>query len=135
MQKSSARNFRHVLANGDSIESLKINGSGMTALSSNGEINAHDKQELMQSISTIMSLASQGEIKQESVTSAEQKAAEAEMVAQANSSVEDWAALGAAIAEEIQEQSERRGFLRNVAVGNTLRQGEYQRVPMPRHEV
>lgn len=135
MQKQSARNFRHVLKNGDPVTALKMNGSQMTALSSNGEINAHNKQELMQNIGQLMTLASQGEIRQEEVSSEEQRRAEEEMVAEANSSPEAWAALGAAVAEEIQEQAERRGFMRNIAKGNTLRQGEYQRVPMPRYEV
>ena len=135
MNKSNARNFRHVLANGDPIEALKLPGSGLSALSSNGEINAHDKGELLEAISTIMSMSASGEIKQEHVPSEEISRQEAELVAQANASLEDWAALGAAVADEISEQASRAGFMRNLAVGKTLRQGEFPNVYMPRHEV
>jgi hypothetical protein len=135
MNRNTAQNSRFVLANGDPIDSLKFEGSNLAALASNGEINASDKKDLIQSIDKIMSLSSKGAIRQESISTSDQKRADQDLIAQANSDPAYWEALGANIAEAIQDQSERRGFLRNFALGNNLRQGEIQRVPMPRHEV
>mgnify|MGYP006865025458 CR=1 FL=1 len=133
--KHSARNFRHVMAHGESLDNLILPGSGMKALSSNGEINAHDRNELMQNIGKLMAMASAGQIveapQEDAMTSEEFR----DLIAQANSNLADWAALGAAISDRIVEQADRAGFMRNLAVGNNLKQGEYPRIPMFRHEV
>lgn len=135
LNKQSAKNTRFVLKNGDPIESLTLPGSNLAALSSNGEINANDKGELLQAIDKIMSLSSQGEIKPQTDSMEISREESAQIMMEANASAEGWASLGANIAEAIQDQAERRGFMRNIALGNNLRQGEIQRVPMPRHEV
>lgn len=135
--KNTAQNARYVMANGDSIESLRLNGSDLPAVASNGDINASNRKDLLLQIDALLSASANGEVvKQNDVDAGLISKSEAEeMVAQANSSPENWAALGANIAESIQVQADRAGFLRNIALGNNLRQGEYQRVPMPRHEV
>lgn len=133
--KNQARNFRHVMSNGDDLSNLTLPGSGMKALSSGGEINAHDKEELMQNIGKLMSMASQGQIVEERGSNEMSNEEISDLISQANSNEKDWAALGAAISERVQEQADRAGFMRNIAVGNNLRQGEYPRIPMFRHEV
>lgn len=45
-----------------------------------------------------------------------------------------WSALGASLAQSISDQADREGFVRKLMVGNTLKQGEVQRVPMPAHD-
>lgn len=134
MNKTAAKNTRYVLSNGDPIEAMKLPGSNLAALSSNGDINAHNKQELIGAIDTIMSMSANGEIKREAPTGMSREESQ-QLMMEASASPDAWASLGANIAETIQDQAERRGFMRNIAVGNELRQGEYQRVPMPRHEV
>lgn len=135
LNQNSAKNTRFVLKNGDPIESMTLPGSNLAALSSNGEINAHSKKELLGAIDKIMSMSAAGEIKQQTESTEMTREESAALMMEANASAEGWAALGANIAEAIQDQAERRGFMRNIALGNNLRQGEIQRVPMPRHEV
>ncbi len=134
--KEQARQVRHILSDGSPIETLNMGGSNLPAISSNGEINAHNNKEMVQAIDNLMTLASQGKIKEDHrAEDAVTKEQAENLMATANASPAAWEALGANIAEAIEDQAERKGFLRNIAVGNNLRHGEIQRVPMRRHEV
>jgi hypothetical protein len=133
-----------VLANGDPIEELRFGSGRERALSaSTGEFNASDNKDLVQAISNLMSAVASGQVvpqNQAVAASAQERAREVEArrevlaAARADSTGDTWAALGATIANRITEQSNREGFLRRVSVGNTLKQGEVPRVPMPSHD-
>lgn len=129
------RGAKMVLANGNPIEELRFGKSKELALSaSTGEFNAYDKKDLLQSLSHLMQAVASGQVveqKQEIATAADRR----EILAEAMQSQDKWSALGASIAQQIYEQADREGFVRKLCVGNTLRQGEVQRVPMPQHDV
>lgn len=130
-----------VLKNGDPVEELKFGGSNQRALSaSTGEFNANDKSELVRSITKLMQSMSSGEVVpeyQSAIASSEVRARELqerrEILASAynDQSGKQWAALGANLALQLNEQRNREGFLRRICVGQTLRQGEIARVTLP----
>jgi hypothetical protein len=130
-----------VLKNGDPVEELRFAGSNQRALSSaTGEFNANDKQELVRAITKLMSAQASGEIVpeyQSALASSEQRAQQLqerrEILAAAynDASGKQWAALGANMALQLNEQRNREGFLRRICVGQTLRQGEIARVTLP----
>ncbi len=128
-----------VLRNGDPIEGLKLGNSNMLALSSStGEFNAHNKKELIQVISGLMQAVSSGQVTTVENSALASSAEHAkllrerrEVLANAYNDPAQWSALGSAIAAKIEEARERQGFLRNIALGQTLRQGEVARVAMP----
>lgn len=125
---------RMVLNNGAPLEELRFGKSRELALSSStGEFNAYDKQDLMKQISNLMVAVASGQVVQEQ-TPQEVVAHRREILAEALQDSAKWQALGANIAQQIYDQADRDGFLRKLAVGNTLRQGEVQRVPMPAHD-
>ncbi len=145
MKGNPYANAKMVLANGDPLEDLRFGKGRDRALSaSTGEFNAYDQKDLVQAISSLMSAVQSGKVvpqDQVVVASAEQRSNELQerrellAAAFADSTGKKWAALGASIANQITEQASREGFLRRTAVGNTLRQGEVPRVPMPSHDV
>lgn len=128
-----------VLRNGNPLEDFRLPGSNMTALSSaTGEFNAHDKNELLRSISGLMQAVASGAITSpersalaSSADMAAQKRERRELLAAAFADPAKWEALGSSIAARIEESRSRQGFLRNIALGSTLRQGEVARVAMP----
>lgn len=132
--KSQLRGAKMVLANGNPIEDLRFGKGRELALSSStGEFNAYSQKDLLVQIGNLMQAVASGQVveqKQEIATAADRR----EILAEAMQSQENWSALGASIAQQIYEQSDREGFLRKLSVGNTLRQGEVQRVPMPSHD-
>lgn len=122
-----------VLKNGDPLTELRFSGSSHRALDErSGEFNANDKRELLRSISKMFEAQSSGEIRRQ--TSAERMAEiemRREVVVAAHADPEKWAALGADLAVQIQEQRNREGFLRRVAIGQDLKQGQLPRVNVP----
>ena len=106
-----------VLKNGDPVEQLRFGKSNQAALSSStGEFNAYDKKDLVNAISNLMASVSKGEIVpayQSAVASSEQFAKELherrEVLAAAynDTTGKSWAALGANIAMQLQEQRNR----------------------------
>lgn len=128
-----------VLKNGNPLESLRLGKSNLAALSSaTGEFNANDKSELMRAITGLMKAVSSGEVTEVKnsafASSAEYAASQRErreILAAAFTNPADWAALGASLAGRIEEARTRQGFIRNIAIGNTLKQGEVARTPMP----
>lgn len=130
-----------VLKNGDPVEELRFGAGRQRALSSaTGEFNASDKKDLIQAISGLMKSVSSGEIVPEyksALSGSEQRAKQIaerrEILASAHSDPtgKKWAALGANLALQLNEQRNREGFLRRIALGQTLRQGEIARVTMP----
>lgn len=124
-----------VLANGAPITDFRMPGSNQRALSeSTGEFNAYDKKELIRSITNMFSAMSSGEMRHQSV-SAEDKARDLqerrEVVVAAYADPAKWQALGADLAVQIQEQRNREGFMRRIAVPQNLKQGELPRVTIP----
>jgi len=140
--KQHIQNARMVLANGDPIEALRFGNSNQMALSSaTGEFNAYDKKDLARSIGELMTAFASGQIVHSEnapmeATAAQLREARREALSEAlaDSTGSKWMALGSGLARQIDEQVERQGFLRNIAVGNTLRQGEIARIPMPTHD-
>lgn len=129
MKKNPYAGASFHLKDGAPVTDLKING--MTALSSStGEINAWNKKDLVQVITQLMSLSSQGEIQQvqntpfKSLSSQEQR----EYFAEAISSDQNWADLGVSLSTSIQEQRDRQAFIRSIAKCDTIKQGEMPRV-------
>ncbi len=122
-----------VLKNGDPLTELRFSGSSHRALDErSGEFNANDKRELLRSISKMFEAQSSGEIRRQ--TSAARMAEiemRREVVVAAHADPEKWAALGADLAVQIQEQRNREGFLRRVAIGQDLKQGQLPRVNVP----
>lgn len=131
---NQVKGAKMVLANGDPIEELRFGKSSELALSaSTGEFNAYDQKDLVKAISGLMQAVASGQVRQEA-TPADVVAHRREVLAEALQDSSKWQALGANIAQQIYDQADRDGFLRKLCVGNTLRQGEVQRVPMPAHD-
>lgn len=130
-----------VLKNGDPVEELRFGKGRERALSaSTGEFNASNQKDLVQAITQLMTSVSKGDIVpayQSALSSSEQYTKELQERRQVLASAyndttgKQWAALGANIALQLNEQRNREGFLRRIAVGQTLRQGEIARVSMP----
>lgn len=133
---------RMTLKDGSPIEDLRLGKGRELALSSStGEINASSVKDAMKVIGEMMQAVASGEMvhgrelstREEALASSE---ARRQVLAEAMSDPtgQKWAALGASLAQQINEQNDREGFVRKLCVGNTLRQGEIQRVPMPAHD-
>lgn len=129
-----------VLKNGDPITDLRLGGSRERLISQSGayagEFNANDKKELIRAITGMFSAMATGDLQHEtSLSSAEMRQNDIEVrreaVLTAMASAPAWAALGADLAIQIQEQRNREGFLRRVALGQTIKQGELPRVNVP----
>lgn len=122
-----------VLKNGDPVTELRFGNSSQRALhSESGEFNAYDKKELIRSITQMFSAMSSGEIRhQTSAERMDEVTQRREVVVAAYADSEKWAALGADLAVKIQEQRNREGFLRRLAVGQDLKQGQLPRVNVP----
>jgi hypothetical protein len=137
------RGAQFSLPDGRPITELKFGKSREMALSAaTGEFNAYDKKELMHAIGHLMQVAASGGIVPDykavasgnlPVDRARELQERRELLAEAfnDPTGEKWAALGASLAENIREANARDGFLRRIAVGNTLKQGEFARIPMP----
>lgn len=131
---------RMVLASGDPIEELRFGKSNRRALDTKtGEFNAHDKNELVQGITQLMQAYASGDIREQQpaeMTDLEAIEARREVLASAlnDHTGEQWAALGSGLARQIDEETSRQGFLRRISQGQTLKQGEVPRVPMPSHD-
>lgn len=141
MKQNPFSGAKLVLSNGDPIEALRFGKSNQQALSeSSGEFNAYDKRDLVTAISNLMKEVNSGNIVPEyrsAIASSEeyaktlQERREVLAAAYNDPTGEMWAALGASMALQLQEQRNREGFLRRVALGQTLKQGEVARVNMP----
>lgn len=128
-----------VLASGAPIEDLRLGkGRGRAFDSRTGEINANDKRDLAAQIGELMlahASGAFGEQQQMAVAGAGMSDREMRRAALESALTDSaqWEALGSGLAQEINEQADREGFLRRIAVGNVLKQGEVARVPMPAH--
>ena len=120
-----------VLRNGDPIEELRLGGQ-LALSSSTGEINAHDKKELVHRISQLLGATESGDIRtgSVSVSSAQVQAKRREVLAAAYADNSKWVSLGANMAMQVEQQRNRDGIMRRVSVGSTLGQGEIARVNM-----
>lgn len=130
-----------VLASGAPLEDLRLGkGRGLALDGRTGEFNANDKRDLARQIGELMSAVASGQLIQaDQVAVANSGMSDREIRraalegALADSTGQQWMALGSGLAQEINEQADREGFLRRVAVGTVLKQGEVARVPMPSH--
>jgi len=134
-----------VLPNGDPIEALRFGGKlgekrELALSSSTGEFNASSQKDLIQAITSLMGSVQNKQVVpeyQSALSSSEvysnQLRERREILAAAynDTTGQKWAALGANIATQLQEQRNREGFLRRISVGQTLRQGDIARVTMP----
>lgn len=134
-----------VLKNGDPVEALRFGGKmgekrDLALSSSTGEFNASNTKELIQSINGLMSAIASKQVVPQSMSAAASSADYArdladrrEVLASAynDTTGKQWAALGASIATQLQEQRNREGFMRRICVGQTLRQGDIARVTVP----
>ncbi len=130
-----------VLKNGDPIEQLRLGkGQDLALSSSTGEFNANNQKELLEKISGLMASVSNGTVvpvaqsalsKSEEFAKVQEARREVLASAYADSTGKKWASLGASVAVQLQEQRNREGFMRRLAVGQTLRQGDIARVVMP----
>lgn len=132
---------RMVLASGDPIEELRFGKSNQRQLDGkSGEFNAYDKKDLVNSITNLMNAVASGEVVEASgqnqLSEIEAGDARREVLASAlnDESGQEWAALGSGLARQINEEASRQGFMRRISQGQTLRQGEVPRVPMPSHD-
>ena len=127
-----------VLASGDPITELKFGKSNRAALDGKtGEFNAYDQKDLTVAITNLMSACASGQVvEQAAPTDLELSEARREVLASAlqDETGTEWAALGSGLARQINEQTDREGFLRRICQGQTLRQGEMPRIPMPQHD-
>jgi hypothetical protein len=130
-----------VLASGAPLEDLRLGKNRGLALDGRtGELNAYDKRDLARQIGELMTAVASGELVHaedntavaSGMTDREIRRAALES-ALADTTGQQWMALGSSLAQEINEQADREGFLRRIAVGSVLKQGEIQRVPMPSH--
>lgn len=133
-----------VLKNGDPIENLRFGKGRSVALSaSTGEFNASNKKDLVLAITNLMESVANKEVvpvHQSALASSREYQREVqenrEVLAAAfnDTTGAQWSALGANMALQLQEQRDREGMMRRVAVGQVLRQGEIARVAMPAHD-
>lgn len=126
-----------VLANGAPLEELRLGKSTAAALDGKtGEFNAYDKKDLLNSINGLMAAVASGQVVQDTQTAAQASEARREVLAEAlaDDTGAKWAALGSGLARQISDQVSREGFLRRISQGQTLKQGEVPRVPMPSHD-
>lgn len=122
---------RVTMKDGDSIDNLRLGKSNLQSIASNGEFNAHDKKELMGQIGQFMQAMASGElVKEDNIDEVDRRA----VVASAMNNPQEWEALGSSLAEAIEEQASREGFLRRIMQPTTLKQGETARIPLNHKE-
>lgn len=141
MPQQHFQGARMVLANGAPIEDLRLGKGRELALSSStGELNASSVKDAAAIIGEMMKAVASGQIipanqaPQSKMTAMAAAEARREVLVEALGDSEKWSALGASLAQRIEEQAARDGFVRKLMLGNTLRQGEIQRVPMPAYD-
>lgn len=127
-----------VLRDGSPLDDLRLLGSAERSLSSaTGEFNAYDRKDLINMMGGLMKAFASGEVVEQrnvavsSADRAKQREQKREVLAQAYHDPAKWSALGASLAARIEEARTRQGFLRNIAMGQTLKQGDVARVAMP----
>lgn len=134
MKKSPFSGRTVMLANGDDIDQLRFGNGESLALSSTGEINASDVQDLKKQIDRLMASMSSGAIVQTPKRS-EQLRQYKEILLSAMSSDNNWKALGADLATQIEEQVAREAFYGKVLMPQTLNPGERPYISCQQHDV
>lgn len=113
------------------VTEAKRPGSNEFLVGAGGNLNAGSKQELMQTIASLTSMLSNGEIspRRSEVSASESKdRREALVQAYHDRSGRSWAELGAAIGGEVSESADREGFMRRFLLRTELSQGEIARI-------
>lgn len=118
------------------IDSLRLGQGRSLAFDQHGEINASSQADLLQNINQIMLASSQGQVRRNAQITAAERRERLQVFTAAHDDPtgEAWVSLGASIAEAIRQQGDREGFLRRLANGQPLEQGQMPRVPMPSHD-
>jgi hypothetical protein len=128
-------------AKGAVIATLK-NGAPITDLpmfnSQSGEMNAYDKGEALRNGQKFMQMMASGEILLQSESASAQNREDRiregnALIMEAHRNPTAWASLGSSIMARIEDRAERSGFMRNLLVGTSLRQGEIARVELKQH--
>lgn len=110
------------------------------AIASNGELNAHNKPELIEAITNLVEAASQGKIEIDSTADRHSSTSvdlRRRVVAAINndSTGTRLAQAGVSLAAEIDETAAREGLLRNILQEDTLKQGQFPRTRVKKLDV
>lgn len=108
--------------------------SGGRMFDGQGEINAWDKRDAAMNIRHFASKAAAGELKRESLNAFVPKNERHQTLVAAyhDQSGQKWAALGAGIAQLVQERQQREGLVRKLLNQNPLNIGEEPKIQMPK---
>lgn len=114
---------------------VRISGSREMLVGRNGEINASSKEDLLRSISQLLTMAADGSLdlsdaKDDQEVTAEQSNQYVAAAYQDTTAGGKWAELGASMAGQVAESADREGFMRRLLVPMELAQGT-----IPRHRV
>lgn len=120
-------------AKGTPLEDLRgVGGSNMLAANSRGELNAHDKKELIAQIEQMINASASGQFKAPTKTAEEIKAARAELAAAykdpGTGRDSQWMLLGEVLRSEVQDALPRDGFARRLLNTVDIAQGADNRV-------
>ena len=104
-------------------DNFKFHGQSQPAISSNGEINASDRRDVLNQIDRLMQASSVGAIKKQATSQNVDQNRAMLAAAFSDPSGRQWAMLGANMAEGIYMQAKREGFMRRILKGNTIESG------------
>lgn len=107
-------------------------GNQMVSVSNTGEINAYSVAEALKAIQNLQALSSAGQFRQveSGQTRAQQAQERMQALASAMNNPAEWAALGSALGQRIEDFAERQGFMRRLCEHMPLQQGQMPRIPM-----
>ncbi len=120
------------LRNGDALSNLKIAGQNILS-ESTGEINAHNKSELITRIGQLMDAYQRGDIVKSTSKSLEEIEAGRQVFAEAYEDDAKWKSLGSSIVASVQDRNDRQSLLRNLCQAATLRTGDIPRIELKTH--
>lgn len=115
------------LANGDPVTELRSGGQRLLS-ESTGEFNAYDKAQLIHAITQAMQSVSSGQVVQKREVPKISAQEKNDILAHALSSDANWQSLAADMAIRIEEQRNREGLLRLLALPHNVVQGQLPRI-------
>lgn len=108
-------------------------GNQMVSISNSGDINADSVAGALRAIQQLQALSSNGTIGNAPATAlqrSQQREARMEALSSAINDPTEWAALGSALGQRIEEFSERNGIMRRLCEHLPVAQGQQPRIPM-----
>jgi hypothetical protein len=125
--------MRHMLP----VTEARFKGSRDTIVGHDGHVNAGSKKEAIQRLVEIANMITAGEIYDETagVVTPAKKAENAATLTSAMHNPKEWAELGAAIALDIDQRTEREGFMRTVLSEGTVEEGSVPRIRVKQRNV